>query len=156
MRDFPRGSGSPAAGVGAAFLIALTAGLTGLAAMPQRAASAAGAAQSAQTCATLTRATGLPNPSTVITSAVMNPASAASPGQNPQAQPAPGLPEHCEVVGKLNEAVNAILADSKISARLAELGGAPLALSPAAFGKLIVAETDKWGKVIRTANIKAE
>jgi tripartite-type tricarboxylate transporter receptor subunit TctC len=60
------------------------------------------------------------------------------------------------VVGKLNEAVNVILADSKIAARLAELGGAPLALSPAAFGKLIVAETDKWGKVIRAANIKAE
>jgi tripartite-type tricarboxylate transporter receptor subunit TctC len=60
------------------------------------------------------------------------------------------------IVGKLNEAVNAILADAKIAARLAELGGAPLALSPAAFGKLIVAETDKWGKVIRAANIKAE
>jgi|SRR5262245_2252442 len=60
------------------------------------------------------------------------------------------------VVGKLNEAVNAILADPKSVARLAELGGAPLALSPAAFGKLVVDETDKWGKVIRAANIKAE
>jgi tripartite-type tricarboxylate transporter receptor subunit TctC len=60
------------------------------------------------------------------------------------------------VVGKLNEVVNAILADPKMVARLAELGGAPLALSPAAFGKLIVEETDKWGRVIRAANIKAE
>jgi len=60
------------------------------------------------------------------------------------------------VIGKLNEVVNAILADPKMVARLAELGGAPLALSPAAFGKLIVDETDKWGKVIRAANIKAE
>jgi tripartite-type tricarboxylate transporter receptor subunit TctC len=60
------------------------------------------------------------------------------------------------VVDKLNTAVNAILADRKIVARLAELGGAPLALSPAAFGKLIVDETDKWGKVIRAANIKAD
>jgi len=60
------------------------------------------------------------------------------------------------IVGKLNEVVNAILADPKMVARLAELGGAPLALSPAAFGKLIVDETDKWGKVIRAANIKAE
>ena len=60
------------------------------------------------------------------------------------------------VVGKLNEVVNAILADPKMVARLAELGGAPLALSPAAFGKLIIEETEKWGKVIRTANIKAE
>jgi tripartite-type tricarboxylate transporter receptor subunit TctC len=60
------------------------------------------------------------------------------------------------VVGKLNEVVNAILADPKMVARLTELGGAPLALSSAAFGKLIVDETDKWGKVIKTANIKAE
>jgi tripartite-type tricarboxylate transporter receptor subunit TctC len=60
------------------------------------------------------------------------------------------------VVGKLNEVINAILADPKMVARLAELGGAPLALSPAAFGKLITEETDKWGKVIRAANIKAE
>jgi tripartite-type tricarboxylate transporter receptor subunit TctC len=60
------------------------------------------------------------------------------------------------VVGKLNEVVNVILADPKMVARLAELGGAPLTLSPAAFGKLIVEETDKWGKVIRAANIKAE
>jgi len=60
------------------------------------------------------------------------------------------------VVGKLNEAVNVILADRKMVGRLAELGGAPLVLSPASFGKLVIEETDKWGKVIRAANIKAE
>jgi tripartite-type tricarboxylate transporter receptor subunit TctC len=60
------------------------------------------------------------------------------------------------VVSKLNEAVNAILADRKMVGRLVELGGAPLLLSPAAFGKMVVDETDKWGKVIRAANIKGE
>jgi tripartite-type tricarboxylate transporter receptor subunit TctC len=59
-------------------------------------------------------------------------------------------------VSKLNEAVNASLADPKIVARLAELGGAPLVLSSAAFGRLIADETDKWAKVIRAANIKAD
>jgi tripartite-type tricarboxylate transporter receptor subunit TctC len=61
-----------------------------------------------------------------------------------------------EIIGKLNKAINAALEDSKMKVRLAELGGAPLAGSPADFGKLIAAETEKWGKVIRTANIKAE
>src|SRR5262249_8597341 len=60
------------------------------------------------------------------------------------------------VVSKLNETVNVILADRKMAARLAELGGAPLVLSPVAFDKMVVDETDKWGKVIRAANIKAE
>jgi tripartite-type tricarboxylate transporter receptor subunit TctC len=60
------------------------------------------------------------------------------------------------VVNKLNEVINTSLADPKIMGRLAELGGAPLVLSSAAFGKLIVDETDKWGKVIRAANIKPE
>ena len=59
-------------------------------------------------------------------------------------------------VDKLNEAINRSLADPKIVGRLAELGGAPLVLSSAAFGKFIAGETDKWGKVIRAANIKAE
>jgi tripartite-type tricarboxylate transporter receptor subunit TctC len=43
-----------------------------------------------------------------------------------------------------------------VKARLADLGNAPLALSPADFGKLIAEETDKWGQVIRTANIKPD
>jgi tripartite-type tricarboxylate transporter receptor subunit TctC len=61
-----------------------------------------------------------------------------------------------EIVEKLNNEINAGLADSKMKARLAELGGDVLALSPAAFGKLIAEDTEKWGKVIRAANIKAE
>jgi tripartite-type tricarboxylate transporter receptor subunit TctC len=59
-------------------------------------------------------------------------------------------------VSKLNETVNASLADPKIVARLAELGGAPLVLSSVAFGRLVADETDKWAKVIRAANIKAD
>jgi tripartite-type tricarboxylate transporter receptor subunit TctC len=48
------------------------------------------------------------------------------------------------------------LADPKIKARLAEFGGTMLAGSPADFGKFIATETEKWGKVVRTANIKPE
>jgi tripartite-type tricarboxylate transporter receptor subunit TctC len=59
-------------------------------------------------------------------------------------------------IGRLNEAINASLADPKVVGRLAELGGAPLVLSPAAFGKMIVDETEKWGNVIKAASIKAE
>ena len=61
-----------------------------------------------------------------------------------------------EIVDKLNREINAGLADPKIKARLADLGGPPLAGSSADFGKLIAEETEKWGKVIRAANIKAE
>ena len=60
------------------------------------------------------------------------------------------------IVDKLNAAVNAGLADPKLKARLANLGGTALALSPAEFGKLIADETEKWGKVVRAAGIKAE
>jgi len=61
-----------------------------------------------------------------------------------------------EIVDKLNKEVNAALADPSMKARLADLGGTALAGSPADFGKLIADETEKWGKVIRAANIKAE
>jgi tripartite-type tricarboxylate transporter receptor subunit TctC len=61
-----------------------------------------------------------------------------------------------EIVEKLNREINAGLADAKMKARLAELGGDALALSPADFGKLIAEDTEKWGKVIRAANIKAD
>jgi tripartite-type tricarboxylate transporter receptor subunit TctC len=59
-------------------------------------------------------------------------------------------------IGKLHEAINASLAEPKIARRLTELGGAPLVLSSAQFAGMIVNETDKWGKVIRAANIKLE
>jgi tripartite-type tricarboxylate transporter receptor subunit TctC len=61
-----------------------------------------------------------------------------------------------EIVEKLNQAVNAVLADPKLQARLAELGGEPMPMTPAEFGKLVAEETEKWAKVIRAANIKAE
>src|SRR5262245_3145434 len=61
-----------------------------------------------------------------------------------------------EIVNKLNKEVNAALADPKIKARLADLGGSVLPGSPGDFGKLIADDTEKWGKVIRAANIKAD
>jgi tripartite-type tricarboxylate transporter receptor subunit TctC len=61
-----------------------------------------------------------------------------------------------EIVGKLNKQVNAGLDDPKLKARLIDLGGTLLAGSPADFGKLIADDTEKWGKVIKSANIKPE
>ncbi len=61
-----------------------------------------------------------------------------------------------EIVETLNRAVNAGLADPKVRARLAELGGEVMPMTPAEFGKLVAAETEKWAKVIRAANIKAD
>jgi len=59
-----------------------------------------------------------------------------------------------EIVETLNRAVKAGLADSKVQARLAELGGEPMPMAPAEFGNLVAVETEKWAKVIRAANIK--
>ena len=59
-----------------------------------------------------------------------------------------------EIVEKLNKEINAALADPNMKARLADLGGDVLALSPADFGKLLADEAEKWGKVIRAANIQ--
>ena len=61
-----------------------------------------------------------------------------------------------EIIAILNTQVNAALADSTFKARLVELGVEPFPNSPADFGKFIVEYTDKWAKVIRAANIKAE
>ena len=61
-----------------------------------------------------------------------------------------------EIVDKLNRQINFALADPRLRARLAELGGTVLPGSPTDFGKLIADETEKWGKVIRRANIKPE
>jgi tripartite-type tricarboxylate transporter receptor subunit TctC len=69
-----------------------------------------------------------------------------------------GAPKNtpAEIVDRLNKEINAALADPKIKARLADLGGTPLVGSPADFGKLIAEETEKWGNVIRALNIKAD
>ena len=61
-----------------------------------------------------------------------------------------------EIIDMLNKEINAALGDPKMKARLADLGGTPLLGSAADFGKLIAEETEKWGKVIRAANIKPE
>ena len=60
------------------------------------------------------------------------------------------------IIEKLNKEINAALADPKLRARLADLGGTVLPGSPAAFGKFIADETEKWGNVIRALNIKAD
>jgi hypothetical protein len=61
-----------------------------------------------------------------------------------------------EIIDRLNEEINASLGDPKIKARLADLGGTALPGSPADFGKLIAEETEKWGKVVKFAGIKAD
>jgi tripartite-type tricarboxylate transporter receptor subunit TctC len=60
-----------------------------------------------------------------------------------------------EIVAQLNKEINAAVADPRIKARLADLGSAPMPMSPDAFKKFIDAEIDKWAKVIRDANIKS-
>jgi tripartite-type tricarboxylate transporter receptor subunit TctC len=69
-----------------------------------------------------------------------------------------GVPKSApaEIIGKLNKEINAGLADPRLKARLADLGGTVLVGSPADFGKLVVDETEKWGKVVPAANIKAD
>jgi len=69
-----------------------------------------------------------------------------------------GIPKNTpvEIIDMLNNEINAALADPKLKARLADLGGTALAGSPADFGKFIAAETEKWGKVVRALNIKAD
>jgi tripartite-type tricarboxylate transporter receptor subunit TctC len=61
-----------------------------------------------------------------------------------------------EIVGRLNTELNAVLADPKIKERFADLGLIAMPMTPAEFGKLIADETEKWGKVVRAANIKPE
>ena len=69
-----------------------------------------------------------------------------------------GVPKRTtvEIIDKLNREINAALADPKIKARLADLGGTALPGSPAAFTKLNAEETEKWGRVIKFAGIKPE
>ena len=65
-----------------------------------------------------------------------------------------GMPP--EVVAILNKAFNDALADPKIQKRIADLGAEPMPMTPAEFGKLVVDETEKWGKVVKAANISVE
>jgi tripartite-type tricarboxylate transporter receptor subunit TctC len=67
----------------------------------------------------------------------------------PKSTPAP-------VIDRLNKEINAALADPGMKARFADIGGEALSGTPAAFGTLIAAETEKWGKVVRAAGLKPE
>ena len=98
---------------------------------------------------TATRSEALPNIPTV---------SDFVPGYEASAWYGIGAPKStpAEIIDTLNKEINAGLSDPKIKARLADLGGSVLSGSPADFGKLIADETEKWGKVIRAANIKPD
>jgi tripartite-type tricarboxylate transporter receptor subunit TctC len=61
-----------------------------------------------------------------------------------------------EIVATLNREINAALADPRIKARIAEIGGRPLLYSPEELGKLWVADTERWAKVVKFAGVKAE
>jgi tripartite-type tricarboxylate transporter receptor subunit TctC len=78
------------------------------------------------------------------------------PGYEASAWDGIGAPRNtpAEIVDKLNKEIDAALADPRVKARLADLGGVPM--TPAAFGTLIAADTEKWAKVIRMAHIKAQ
>jgi tripartite-type tricarboxylate transporter receptor subunit TctC len=74
-------------------------------------------------------------------------------GWNGIAAPANTPPE---IVGKLNNEINASFADPKVQARLADLGAPVFRGTPSDFREFITKETERWGKVIRNANIKAQ
>jgi tripartite-type tricarboxylate transporter receptor subunit TctC len=80
------------------------------------------------------------------------------PGYEASAWSGIGAPRNmpAKIIGILNKEINAALADPKMNARIADLGGTVLAGSPTDFGKFIADETEKWAKVIRKANIKPE
>jgi tripartite-type tricarboxylate transporter receptor subunit TctC len=61
-----------------------------------------------------------------------------------------------DIILRLNREINDGLANPTIRARLADIGTIPMVFTPDEFGAYIAAETEKWGKVIRAANIKAE
>ena len=61
-----------------------------------------------------------------------------------------------EIINQLNKDISVALADPTIKTKIADLGGVPLMLSPVDFGKFVTAETEKWAKVVRAANIKTE
>jgi tripartite-type tricarboxylate transporter receptor subunit TctC len=65
-----------------------------------------------------------------------------------------GTPQ--DAIDVLNKAMAVALADPKMKARIAELGGVPMPMSPAEFGKLVADETEKWGKVVKFAGISVE
>jgi tripartite-type tricarboxylate transporter receptor subunit TctC len=95
-------------------------------------------------------------------------ASPALPGVPPMGQFLPGYDASnwegigapantpAEIVDKLNKAINAALGEAATKERLADLGRTPMTMSPAEFGAFVVGEKEKWGKVVRAANLKPE
>jgi tripartite-type tricarboxylate transporter receptor subunit TctC len=59
-------------------------------------------------------------------------------------------------VATLNRSVAAALADPKMVAKLADLGGVPMPMTPEEFGKLVATETEKWAKVVKAANLSVD
>jgi tripartite-type tricarboxylate transporter receptor subunit TctC len=80
------------------------------------------------------------------------------PGYEAYVWDAMGAPANtpADVIDKINTALNQALSTPEMKARYAELGAEPMIVTPAEFGKFLAAETEKWGKVIKTAHIKAE
>jgi tripartite-type tricarboxylate transporter receptor subunit TctC len=78
------------------------------------------------------------------------------PGYEVSAWQGVGAPKNTptEIIEKLNKEINAILADHEIKRRLGDLGGVPMPMTPAEFGKFIVAETEKWGKAVKFSGAK--
>jgi tripartite-type tricarboxylate transporter receptor subunit TctC len=69
-----------------------------------------------------------------------------------------GAPKNtpADIVEKLNNEINAVLTDLKVIARLAEIGGVPMPMTPVQFGQFVAKETEKWAKVVKFAGIKAD
>ena len=97
---------------------------------------------------TATRWAGLPDVPTV---------SETVPGYEVSVWYGIGAPKNTsgEIIEKLNKAITAGLADPKVKKQLSDLGGTPFAASPGDFGKFVAGETERWGKVVRAANLKA-
>jgi tripartite-type tricarboxylate transporter receptor subunit TctC len=98
---------------------------------------------------TAARAAGLPDIPTVADTV---------PGYEANAVTGIGAPRNtpAEIIDTLNKAINAAFADPAMKAKLADTGGSPIPGSPADFAKLLAAETEKWGKVVKQANITAD
>jgi tripartite-type tricarboxylate transporter receptor subunit TctC len=98
---------------------------------------------------TATRAEALPDPPAIAEFV---------PGYEASAWFGAGAPRNTpvEIVNKLNEEINACLADPKLQARIADLGGIAITGSPADFARLIAEETEKWAKVVKFSGAKPE
>src|SRR5262249_6957578 len=80
------------------------------------------------------------------------------PGYEPSSWHGVGVPKNtpAEIVEKLNKEINAGLANPTLKARIADLGGVPIPVTPSDLGKFIAEKTEKWGKVVKSAGIKVE